>query len=84
MLMKNKTNVSSCAGLTLDYAFFCKANLCEGKFIVHTVQLLPCQVVRTLEQNKMFNLPESGEWQASTKLLASQFCFKIFSSSWLS
>ena len=34
-----------------------------GKFVLHTVQLLPKLVVRTLEHHKMFSLAESGEWQ---------------------
>jgi len=36
-----------------------------GKFIVHTVQLLPKMVVRTLEHHKIFNLVENGEAEMS-------------------
>ena len=38
-------------------------NICSGKFVLHTVQLLPKLVVRTLEYHKMFTLAENGEWQ---------------------
>jgi len=37
----------------------------QGKFVLHTVQLLPKKVVRTLEHHKMFSLSEHGEWQYS-------------------
>ena len=37
----------------------------SGKFVLHTVQLLPSKVVRTLEQHKMFSLTESGDWSYS-------------------
>ena len=37
--------------------------VCTGKFVLHTVQLLPKLVVRTLEHHKMFSLAENGEWQ---------------------
>jgi tripeptidyl-peptidase-2 len=48
------------------WATFSAANLTKdtpGKFVLHTVQLLPKLVVRTLEHHKMFNLAENGEWQ---------------------
>jgi tripeptidyl-peptidase-2 len=34
----------------------------SGKFVLHTVQLLPKLVVRTLEHQKMFTLPDNGEF----------------------
>ena len=37
----------------------------SGKFVLHTVQLLPSRVVRTLEYHKMFSLTESGDWTYS-------------------
>jgi len=36
-----------------------------GKFVIHTVQLLPKLVVKTLEHEKMFILRENGEWEFS-------------------
>jgi len=51
-----------------SWATFRAANLSKetaGKFILHTVQLLPKSVVKTLEQHKMFSLVEGGEWQFS-------------------
>jgi len=50
------------------WATFSAANLSKdisGKFVLHTVQLLPKLVVRTLEHHKMFTLAENGEWQHS-------------------
>jgi len=37
----------------------------SGKFVLHTIQLLPKLVVRTMEHHKMFSLTENGEWQFS-------------------
>jgi hypothetical protein len=37
----------------------------QGKFVLHTVQLLPKKVVKTMENFKMFALPENGEVCAS-------------------
>ena len=34
----------------------------SGKFVLHTVQLLPQLVVRTLEHQKMFTLQDNGEF----------------------
>ena len=46
------------------FHFFAPSHLVfSGKFVLHTVQLLPRLVVRTLEQHKMFNLAENGEWE---------------------
>jgi len=50
------------------WATFSAANMTKdmpGKFVLHTVQLLPKLVVRTLEHHKMFSLAENGEWQHS-------------------
>jgi len=50
------------------WATFSAANMSKdisGKFVLHTVQLLPKLVVRTLEYHKMFTLAENGEWQYS-------------------
>ena len=33
-----------------------------GKFVLHTVQLLPKTIVKVLENHKMFTLNEQGEW----------------------
>merc|ERR1719317_570300 len=47
-------------------ATFSAANLSKdisGKFVLHTVQLLPKLVVRTLEYHKMFTLAENGDCQ---------------------
>jgi tripeptidyl-peptidase-2 len=33
-----------------------------GKFVLHTVLLLPKKVVKTYENHKMFTLAENGEW----------------------
>ena len=37
----------------------------SGKFVLHTIQLLPKLVVKTMEHHKMFTLQESGEFNYS-------------------
>ena len=37
----------------------------QGKFVLHTVQLLPGRSVRTLEHHKMFSLGDGGDWSYS-------------------
>jgi hypothetical protein len=37
----------------------------QGKFVLHTVQLLPKKVVKAMENFKMFGLPENGEFVTS-------------------
>ena len=34
-----------------------------GKFILHTIQLVPNLMVKTMEHYKMFNLTENGSWE---------------------
>ena len=34
-----------------------------GKFIIHTIQLEPNRMVKTLEHYKMFSLSENGSWE---------------------
>ena len=48
------------------WACFKARNLCKdtaGKFILHTIQLLPSSMVKTMEHYKMFNLAEDGSWE---------------------
>jgi len=49
------------------WATFTASNLSNdsGKFVLHTVQLLPKLVVRTMEHHKMFSLSENSEWSHS-------------------